>query len=65
MTRQEFGAILMKAKKEANVKLIESLPYIQRLTPKRIEAIETAIQIRTGRCVFIHQYVWCHIGDAV
>ena len=41
MTRQEFGAILMKAKKEANVKLIESLPYIQRLTPKRIEAIET------------------------
>ena len=41
MTRQEFGAILMKAKKEANVKLIESLPYIQRLSPKRIEAIET------------------------
>lgn len=41
MTRQEFGTILVKAKKEANVKLIESLPYIQQLSPKRIEVIET------------------------
>lgn len=41
MTRQEFGATLMTAKKETNVKLIESLPYIQQLSPKRIEAIET------------------------
>lgn len=41
MTRQEFGTILLEVKKNATVKLITSLPYINKLSSKRMEAIET------------------------
>lgn len=40
MTRQEFGALLTMAKNNANVKLADSLPYIHRLSERKMESIE-------------------------
>lgn len=40
MNRQEFGALLTEAKNNATVKLADSLPFIHRLSIKKMEAIE-------------------------
>ncbi len=40
MTKQEFGYLLMEAKSSARVRLTDSLPFIRRLSPEKMEAIE-------------------------
>lgn len=40
MNRQEFGALLTEAKNNATVKLADSLPFIHRLSVKKMEVIE-------------------------
>lgn len=40
MNRQELGLLLIEVKNNAHVRLADSLPYIHRLSIKKIEAIE-------------------------
>lgn len=60
MTRQEFGTILLEVKKNANVKLITSLPYINKLSSKRMEAIETG----TYNYELVDAFLYINMCDA-
>lgn len=43
MTRSEFGDLLQQVKSNAHVKLIDSIPYIRKLSGKKMEAMENGM----------------------